>query len=170
MTAKEYTDLVYNYFKQQANFKKNEAEYKKCQIEFNEKMNEYFDGLSVNRRKNASFKLSNGNVIKVTRVAPAKINWLPDKLRSKVTKPIWKQIAKKRYEISDIDGLISYLKTCNVNPKIFKSFIEVTETIDSKSIERLSELGKIKTNDIKGCYIVECSKPYYKLKEIIDEE
>lgn len=101
----------------------------------------------------------------VTRVRRRKIVWDMKKLKERLSKAKYKAVVKKRYEIEDIDGLIKYLKKCGVDPKRFKSFLSVTETIDEKELNNLSELGTITENDIKGCYTVELSDPYIKITE-----
>ena len=62
-------------------------------------------------------------------------------------------------------GLITYLQECGVDPKIFKSFISVEESVDVKELERLEELGKISKEQLKGCYSVKCQKPYYQVRK-----
>lgn len=101
----------------------------------------------------------------VTRVRRRKIVWDMKKLKERLSKAKYKAVVKKRYEIEDIDGLIKYLKKCGVDPKRFKSFLSVTETVDEKELNNLSELGTITENDIKGCYTVELSDPYIKITE-----
>lgn len=142
--------------------KAREESYQKQKSHFNEVMDGYFDKLSSSR-KNASFEDTDGSIITVSRVAPTSIKWLPDKLRKRVTKPVWNKIVKKKYEIVDIAGLVRYLKTCGVDPLVFKGYIEVTETVDPDAIKQLGDLGELTPHNIAGCYIVECSKAYYKL-------
>lgn len=157
------TSNVRSFFKRYEKFKAIEEQYKELQSEFNEDMDSYFDRLAANR-KTAKFEDTNGDVLSVTRVAPTKIEWIPEKLRARVTKPIWKQLVKKHYEVINMPGLIKYLKSRGVDPIIFRSFIEVTETVDEKAIERLGDIGKLTPHNIAGCYMVKSSKPYYKLK------
>ena len=57
--------------------------------------------------------------------------------------------------------MIAYLKECNVDPKIFKSFLIVSKTVDTKELDRLDELGKISTEQVKGCYTIKRQKPYF---------
>lgn len=157
------TDIVRSFFKRYEGFKESEKLYKDMQAKFNEEMDAHFNMLS-GARKNDTFEDSNGDLLVVTKVSPTKIEWIPEKLKARVTKPVWKKLVKKRYEITDMAGLVRYLKSCGVNPIIFKGFIEVTETIDEKQIERLGDLGELTPHNIAGCYVVKSSKPYYKLK------
>jgi len=58
-------------------------------------------------------------------------------------------------------GLITYLKECGIDPKVFKSFISVRKTVDTKELDRLEELGMITAEQIKGCYTVKNQNPYF---------
>ena len=53
-----------------------------------------------------------------------------NKLECALRKSIASKVIEKRYEIIDIEGLVEYLKTCNVDPQIFKSFIDVIVAFD----------------------------------------
>lgn len=157
------TDVVRLFFETYESFKESEKQYKYMQAKFNVEMDTHFNTLS-GARKSDMFEDSNGDLLVVTKVSPTKIEWIPEKLKARVTKPVWKKLVKKRYEIVNMDGLVRYLKSCGVNPIIFKGFIEVTETVDEKQIERLGDLGELTPHNIAGCYVVKSSKPYYKLK------
>ena len=84
-----------------------------------------------------------------------------DKLEKVLGKKISDNVIIKKYEIVDMFGLIAYLKECNVDPKIFKSFLSVTKSVDVKELERLDELGKISIEQLNGCYTVNKQKPYF---------
>lgn len=58
-------------------------------------------------------------------------------------------------------GLIEYLKSCGVNPKKFKSFLNVTKTVNQKEIDQLFLTGKLSEKDVDGCYTTEKKNPYY---------
>lgn len=158
----EIRTIVQKFAKAHDANKRRVEQYQQQCAQFNAIMDKYFDKLAGNR-KNAVFKDTNGDTLTVTRVAPTSIRWLPDKLKKRVTKPMWKKLVKKKYEIVDINGLVQYLKSCGVDPVIFKGYIEVTETVDPEAIERLGDLGELTPHNIAGCYIVECSKTYYRL-------
>lgn len=136
------------------------GEYK---AEFEEAMEECFEHELAGTRKNITVDVD-GKSITVTRVAKTTIEWFADKLRQHVMKEVFSQCVKKRYEISDMKGLTRYLKSCGVDPKIFKQFISVEEVIDPDAIDRVSERGLLETRDIRGCYLVHCSKPYYQIR------
>lgn len=136
------------------------GEYK---AEFEEAMEACFEHELAGSRKNITVDIGEKTVT-VTRVAKTTIEWFADKLRQHVTKEVFSQCVKKRYEITDMKGLTRYLKSCGVDPKIFKQFISVEEIVDSDAIDRASERGLLETRDIRGCYLVHCSKPYYQVR------
>lgn len=102
-------------------------------------------------------------VYTITNVQPTSITWFADKLKEKLDKIIYKRIINRRYEIADYDGLVKYLKSCGVDPKVFKSYINVVDTVDTKKIDNMSKLGYIPAERIAGCYLVEMKNPYYKV-------
>lgn len=103
--------------------------------------------------------------ISISKVQKVNINWDIDKLTQAVGKQISKTVILKKYGIMDMLGLITYLKECGVDPKVFKSFIAIEETVDVKELERLEELGKVSKEQLKGCYSVKCQKPYYQVRK-----
>ena len=104
-------------------------------------------------------------VISVKQVQKSTVKFDAKKLEKVINKKHKNDVIKKRYEIYDMKGLIAYLKECNVDPKIFSSFVNVTPSVDVKELERLEQLGKVKLSDLKGCYFVEQQKPYYLVTE-----
>lgn len=103
--------------------------------------------------------------LKVTKVRTKKIIWNIEKLKQKLSKDKQKQVVNKAYIIDDFEGLVNYLKTCGVNPKKFKKFISVDETINEVELNRLYEVGKIKKSEIDGCYDLKLGEPYIRITE-----
>lgn len=103
--------------------------------------------------------------LKVTRVRTKKVVWNIDKLKKCLNKTMFKNVVNKTYTINDMDGLISYLKECGVNPKKFKQFIDVTEVVDEKKFDYYYDLGQIKKSDVNGCYEIKFGEPYIRLTE-----
>ena len=104
--------------------------------------------------------------LNVTRVRTKKVTWLLDKLKQKVGKDIYSEVVNKTYTVNDMQGLIRYLKTCGVDPKKFKRFIDVTEELDETKLDTYYETGALKTKDIEGCYDVKVGEPYIRLTEL----
>lgn len=101
----------------------------------------------------------------VTRVRTKKIVWLLDKLKSKLSKEVYKDVVDKTYTITDMDGLIKYLKKCGVEPKKFKKYIEVHEHLNETKLNNYYDTGVINKKELEGCYEVKLSEPYIRLTE-----
>lgn len=104
--------------------------------------------------------------IKVTKVRTKKIIWDIEKLKQRVPKSLTKQFINKTYIVNDMQGLVKYLKSCGVDAKKFKKFIDVEEEVDNDKLNNLSELGEIKMKDINGCYELQLGEPYIKITEM----
>jgi hypothetical protein len=109
---------------------------------------------------------SNPVSLRVTRVRTKKIIWDTKKLKKKLGIANYKKVVNKTYTVNDMDGLIEYLKTCNVNPKKFKKFITVEEKIDDTKVDTLYDSGEISEKNIEGCYELEIGEPYIRLTEL----
>ena len=135
--------------------------------EFNDKMERYFRQENIRKSLDISyFEESNSDIedIRVNRIQKVSIDFDAVKLENVLSKQLSKQIIVKKYEIIDYDGLVRYLKDCEVNPKIFKSFLSVSKTVDIQELERLEELGKITKEQIQDCYTTKRQKPYFTVK------
>lgn len=104
--------------------------------------------------------------LNVTRIRTKRVTWLLDKLKQKLGKDIYKDVVDKTYTINDIQGLIKYLKSCGVDAKKFKKFIDVNETLNETKLNTYYETGALKKSDIEGCYDVKMREPYIRLTEL----
>lgn len=104
--------------------------------------------------------------LRVTNVRTKKVTWMLDKLKQKLGKDVYKDVVHKTYTVNDMQGLIKYLKSCGVDPKKFKKFIEVTEELDETKLDTYYETGALKKEDIAGCYDVKMGDPYIRITEL----
>lgn len=104
--------------------------------------------------------------LKVTKVRTKKVLWYIDKLKKKMFPETYKKVVIKKYTINDMKGLTSYLKTCGVDPKKFKKFIDVQEELNESELERMYETGKIDVSEIEGCFTVNMGEPYIRITEV----
>lgn len=145
-------------------FNELESKFKQIKESCTKCFDEYF---AQNHIDKSQFVQSNDKALKgitVTKVQRTSVKFDANKLECALRKSIASKVIEKRYEIIDIEGLVEYLKTCNVDPQIFKSFIDVTKTVNVSELERLSELGEIDDEQVEGCYTVTNFDPYYKLR------
>ena len=82
--------------------------------------------------------------LKVQKIRNKKIVWFIDKLKQTLTKEQQKAVIDKTYEITDMDGLINYLKSCGVKPKEFKKYISVKEIVNEQKLDNANQKGLIK--------------------------
>ena len=129
-------------------------------------MSSYFDDLGIDELEFSNNDVPNCSVassisLRVKRVQKIKVLFNPEMVESK----IGKSAIIKTYKINDINGLIKYLKSKDVDPKIFKKFLLVEKEVNTEIIDKMIDLGEIKSEDLKGCYSVKKSKPYFKVTE-----
>lgn len=108
---------------------------------------------------------TNPTKVIVTRIRTKKVFWFVEKLKEKLDKKTYNKIVDKTYTINDIEGLIKYLKSCGVDAKKFKKFIEVNEEVDETKLNNLYDRGEIKKKQIEDCYEVKLGEPYIRITE-----
>ena len=108
---------------------------------------------------------TNPTKVIVTRIRTKKVFWLVEKLKEKLDKKTYNKIVDKTYTINDMEGLIKYLKSCGVDAKKFKKFIEVNEEVDGTELNNLYDRGEIKKKQIEDCYEVKFGEPYIRITE-----
>ena len=105
-----------------------------------------------------------GNELVVNKVQKTSVIFDIDALENNLSKEMCKDVIDKSYTITDINRLIVYLKSCGVDPKVFKSFINLTKTVDEKKLDKLADLGLISKEQLEGCYTLKRQKPYFTVK------
>lgn len=108
---------------------------------------------------------SNPVDVRVTNVRTKKIVWNIEKLKQKLEKAVIRKIIKKKYTITDFEGLVKYLKQCGVDPRKFKKYISVEESVDSEMLDHLYSVGEVNKKDIEGCYEIQVGNPQIRIKE-----
>ena len=150
---------AYEFYRLKVLHEQEQREFDRQKDMFYDAMGEYF-GNNMTTAKFGSEDDKNGMLI-VKKVETASIEWDAEKLEKRVDKSIAKKVIKKEYRVSDMQGLISYLKSCGVDPKIFKRHIIVDKTVDEKAVDRLGDTGQLTVKQISGCYTVKSKKPYF---------
>lgn len=136
----------------------------RAKAEFEEAMlSEYSDAKRKVFSLDAFGGSKNGGTLTATKVERTAIEWFPEKLEKRLEPKVAKSVIKKKYTIPDLPSLATYLKSCGVNPKVFASYLNVEKEVNVQALEQLSDVGKIETRNVAGCYIVKTNKPYYKL-------
>lgn len=133
---------------------------------FEAAVNEYFDDTDAKRLEfggECDDEYTDEDKVSVTRVEKTTLEWFPEKLEKRVPKKVLNQVVKKRYTVNDMQGLVAYLKTCGVDPAVFRRYLTIEKTVDVAAIDRLNQIGEIEVNHISGCYVVHSQKPYLKM-------
>lgn len=163
LNSEECKQAITTFFQKQKKFKQIQTRFGEIKADFYDNMEDYF------RCNNVDGKLTidcneygeNCGTFTVTRVQSSKVEFNPDKLEKVLGKELSQDVIQKHYEITDMNGLVTYLKECGISPKVFKSFISVRKTVNTKELDRLEELGMITAEQIKGCYTIKSQNPYF---------
>lgn len=147
-------------------FKDIESQYKKKNEELQKKIREF---MKLNEFTEFKFlsKSKMGDIpLRVLNVVPKSVTFDVKKLKEKLDREIFNEVVNKEYVINDFQGLVKYLKKCGVDPKKFKTFIDVTEIVNTKKLDELGSLGEISEEDIDGCYEVTEKNGFVKITEL----
>ena len=162
LNSEECKQAIITFFQKQKKFKQVQTRFGEIKTNFYNDMEDYFECNNVNGKLTIEDDTLNGTEkIVVTRIQSSKIEFNPDKLEKVLDKEFSQNIIQKHYEVTDMDGLVTYLKDCGISPKVFKSFISVRKTVNIKELDRLEQLGMITLEQIKGCYSVKNQNPYF---------
>lgn len=159
---KEIENKIKEYYEKKKKFQVLEKKLKELKADFDNTMLRYFqdndisDEVAIKNDETTSIEY-----ISVKKCQKVKLIFDADKLEKNLKKSISKDIIIKDYKINDIDGFIAYAKECGMNPKVLKSFLSVTKSVDVNEIDSLEQLGKISIDDLKGCYTINKSAPYF---------
>lgn len=169
--VKRYQQSAWNYYLKEQKFKKVKKQYEELKEQFEADMLELTEALGKKRVLFESENLADSSeVLSVRKVEKTSIEWDADKLERKLPKSVAKKVIKKKYTISNMSGLVEYLKSCGVDPKVFKKYLAIERTVDVKAVDQLGNVGEISVQQISGCYIVKCHKPYFTLSVKKDDD
>lgn len=93
------------------------------------------------------------------------IKWNFQKLAKNLGNKLFMQVVNKKYIVNDMLELIEYLKSCNVDPNIFKKYIDVEYSLNEAELDNLELLGKVKAEQLEGCFDLSFSKPWYSIEK-----
>ena len=162
LNSDECKQSIMNFFQKQKRFKQIQTRFCEIKADFYNDMEDYFKYNNIDGKLTIECnELADVQSFVVTRIQSSRVEFNPDKLEKALGKELSRDVIQKHYEIVDMNGLVTYLKECGINPKVFKSFVSVRKTVNTKELDRLEELGKITAEQIKGCYTVKSQSPYF---------
>lgn len=164
MSKNQCKQSILEYFETQKKYKHVCERFEQKKKDFYADMKEYFNGNEIDENGlMIKPETSVGTGIRVKKIQPTKITFNADILEQVLPKKYAENVILKEYKITDMFGLINYLKSCGVDANTFKSFINVKKSVDTKELERLEQIGEIDLEMLDGCYEVKKSEPYFKV-------
>lgn len=161
---REFTEIARAYYLLKEKQEEANEKFEVAKKDFYSKMSKFW---KKNKIKDKNFK--DGN-FSVTRVQSVKLIFNIQKFKEKLNKEQQKKLIKKSLEVSNTQGLVDFLKSKNISFKDVKDYFIIKEEVDQKMLDKLSDLGEISMNELKGTYTVEIKDPYYKLSVLEDEK
>ncbi len=163
LNSEECKQAILTFFQKQKKYKQIQTKFGEIKANFYDDMEDYFRCNNINGKLTIDYDEYNGDckTFSITRIQSSKVEFNADKLEKVLGKELSQNVIQKHYEINDMTGLVTYLKECGISPKVFKSFISVRKTVNTKELDRLEELGMITAEQIKGCYTVKSQNPYF---------
>lgn len=162
-TKEQFILFVKEFYNEQKKFKEKQERFNAIKQLFYNDAEELFNYEGIDKLVVDNEDLE-GNELVVNRVQKTSIVFDIDALENNLSKEMCKDVIDKSYTITDINRLIIYLKSCGVDPKVFKSFINVTKMVDEKKLDKLADLGLIRKEQLEGCYTLKRKKPYFTVK------
>nr|UWG92028.1 MAG: hypothetical protein [Bacteriophage sp.] len=162
-TKEQLIPFVKEFYNEQKEFKERQERFNTIKQLFYNDAEELFNYEGIDKLVVDNEDLE-GNELVVNRVQKTSVIFDIDALENNLSKEMSKDVIDKSYTITDINRLIIYLKSCGVDPKVFKSFINVTKTVDEKKLDKLVDLGLIRKEQLEGCYTLKRKKPYFTVK------
>lgn len=167
-SLEESRNYVIAYAKQLLKFKNAESVMNDMKSDFNASMNALFEQQEKNLKGNSvSFETDGfgevSQTVTATQITKISVIWDIPILKRVLGKKLAKQCVSKKYEIVDFPGMVEYLKSLGAKPDEFSKFLNVTESVNEKQLDKLNDLGVIAIDDMRECYTVKKSTPYFKI-------
>lgn len=169
-SLEESRNYVIAYAKQLLKFKNAESVMNDMKSDFNASMNALFE--QQEKKKNlkgnsVSFETDGfgevSQTVTATQITKISVIWDIPILKRVLGKKLAKQCVSKKYEIVDFPGMVEYLKSLGAKPDEFSKFLNVVESVNEKQLDKLNDLGVIALDDMRECYTVKKSTPYFKI-------
>lgn len=168
----EFSQIAYSFYVTLKNHKRDIEVFEDTKQKFYDFADEYFKANNIVTGKvhleskilkklNASIANNSESEIVIQKIQKSNVKFDANKLEKVLDKPLRKRVINKTYEVSDISGLIAYLKELGADPEIFKSFLTISKSVNIRELENLESLGEISLDELKGTYTVNTSKPYF---------
>ena len=158
-------EVVRNFYNKQMEFSDIKKAFDQFKKSFEEEMELVF---AESKTDSVSFSIGSDykdELFVVKKRRRTYIKWNFQKLAKNLGNKLFKQVVNKKYIVNDMLGLIEYLKSCNVDPNIFKKYIDVEYSLNEAELDNLELLGKVKAEQLEGCFDLSFSKPWYSVEK-----
>jgi len=118
----------------------------------------FFDEDPVAKKEKKIVVQGRNKDIIVKPIRRVSMNFLPEKLKGKLSKEKFNKVVEKKYVITDYIGVAELLKKYKVPPSEFKQFIDVEMTPKMEAIREMYSLGDLTVEELKDTYEVKISK------------
>lgn len=167
-SVKQYVDAMVRWYHGIKLSRDNvERSFQDAKFDFSNCMDMYFDAVANEDGKVEVDVEDVKNIKKViiTRVTPSSVEWDCEKLKKILSPKERKLVIQKSYQVTNWKGLFDLLKESGVDFKEFLKYVEVTETVRDKQLDKLVELGTVDEEEVKACSSVKLKGSYYRLTE-----
>lgn len=162
-TKEQFIPFIKEFYNEQKEFKERQERFNTIKQLFYNDAEELFNYEGIDKLVVETNDLDDEYLI-VNKVQKTSIDFDVDKLENRLGKKFSKEVIEKQYTITDFNRLVIYLKSCGVDPKVFKSFINVTKEVDEKKLDKLADLGLVNKEQFEGCYTLKRKKPYFTVR------
>ena len=150
MDSKEAKKLIVEAYKLDKELK----EGSKKLAEIKRTLQEYFDS-----EKTSQLTVeSSTKILYCKKIEAISINFIPEKLKEKLSKELFDLVVDKKYIITDYKKLTEMLKMCGASAKEFKKCVSVEYTALPEAIKQLYRIGEIDKTDLGGTFESKVSK------------
>lgn len=161
-------DRIKFYWESKRTFDATQRSFNEEKLDFKHEMDKYFDLLADEEGKIMIDLREEVRGIKrviCQRISQVDVKFDINKLKKVLTKKQQKSVIRKHYKVNNWPGLLNLLKESGVEWKEFLKYVEVSEDVDEKSLEKLVELGEVNAESIVDCSKATVKTQYYKLTE-----
>lgn len=160
------TSIVKEYYEHKYSIDSLKAEFDDVKESFSKIMGICFDDISEDG-KHVFIEcegIDNERFI-ITRIISSKVSWDINKLKKVIPKKYRKSVIKKKYNVTDWQGMFQYLKNVGIDFDEFKKYLDCEEYVLEPSIDKLIDLGYIDSDSVKDCSIVVTKEPQYRVSK-----
>lgn len=154
---------VLEYLDRQSRFKQAESEFSQHKKEFYGSVRRF---LQKKGKSSFVFEDRDRGSFTVSDVRPKKVTFDAQKLSAALPLDVREGVILRKYSVDDWDGFSAYMGKLGADIALVMSFLNVEESVDAKALDEAIDSGKVKAEDIEGCYEVRAQDGYIRVTEM----